>query len=118
MTYIDYGNLEVLLTGDVEKGAEKADKKYNVDVLQVPHSKYSSSAEFIKKYDPEKIIVSTDGKRYGHPTKEMFKRYAKYDKNIDVYRTDKTGNVVLNANGKKWWFDKDDKPVKVTKYAK
>lgn len=48
----------------------------------------------------------------------MFKRYAKYDKNIDVYRTDKTGNIVLNANGKKWWFDKDDKPVKVTKYVK
>lgn len=120
MTYINYGNLKVLLTGDVEKGAEKAAKKYNVDVLQVPHhgSKYSSSDEFIKKYDPEKIVISTDGKSYGHPTKEMFKRYAKYDKNIDVYRTDKIGNIVLNANGKKWWFDKDDKPVKVTKYAK
>lgn len=37
MTYIDYGNLEVLLTGDAENGAENAGKKYNVDILQVPH---------------------------------------------------------------------------------
>ncbi|MGL6187079.1 MAG: ComEC/Rec2 family competence protein [Clostridium chrysemydis] len=119
MTYIDYGNLEVLLTGDAEKGAEKAGKKYNVDVVQAPHhgSKYSSSTDFIKKYDPEKVVVSTDGKRYGHPNKEIFKRYAKYDKNIDVYRTDNTGNIVLRANGKKWWFDKNDKPVKALKYA-
>lgn len=120
MTYIDYGNLEVLLTGDVEKAAEIAGKRYNVDILQVPHhgSKYSSSTEFIKKYDPEKIVISTDGKKYGHPTKEMFKRYNSYDKNIDVYRTDKTGNIVVYANGNKWWFAKDDKPVKVSKYAK
>lgn len=101
MTYIDYGNLEVLLTGDAENNAENAGKKYNVDILQVPHhgSKSSSSSAFIKKYDPEKIIVSTDGKKYGHPHTETFKRYASYDKNIDVYRIDKT-----------------DKPVKVTKY--
>lgn len=120
MTYIDYGNLEVLLTGDAEKGAESAGKKYNVDILQVPHhgSKSSSSAAFIKKYDPEKIVVSTDGKKYGHPHAETFKRYASYDKNIDVYRTDKTGNIIIKANGSKWWVDKNDTPVKVTKYSK
>lgn len=119
MTYIDYGNLEVLLTGDAENGAENAGKKYNVDILQVPHhgSKSSSNSAFIKKYDPEKIIVSTDGKKYGHPHAETFKRYASYDKNIDVYRTDKTGNIIVKANGTKWWVDKNDKPVKVTKYS-
>lgn len=120
MTYIDYGNLEVLLTGDAEKGAESEGKKYNVDVLQVPHhgSKSSSSASFIKKYDPERIVVSTDGKSYGHPHVETFKRYASYDKNIDVYRTDKTGNIILKSNGSKWWLSKNDTPVKVTEYAK
>ena len=120
MTYIDYGNLEVLLTGDAENGSEAAGKKYNVDILQVPHhgSKGSSSASFIKKYDPEKIVVSTDGKSYGHPHAETFKRYASYDKNIDVYRTDKTGNIIIKANGTKWWVDKNDTPVKVTKYTK
>lgn len=119
MTYIDYGNLEVLLTGDVENGAENAGKKYNVDILQVPHhgSKNSSSLAFIKKYDPEKIIISTDGKSYGHPHKEIFKRYADYDKNIDVYRTDKNGNIIIKANGSKWWFDKRNTPVKITNYV-
>lgn len=107
MTYIDYGNLEVLLTGDAEKGAEAAGKKYNVDILQVPHhgSSSSSSTSFIKKYDPEKIVISTDGKKYGHPSANALNRYIKYDKNIDVYRTDRNGNINIFANGKKWWFE-------------
>ena len=109
MTYIDYGNLEMLLTGDAEKGAEAAGKKYNVDIVQAPHhgSKGSSSTSFIKKYDPEKIIISTDGKKYGHPAKEALDRYKKYDKNIDVYRTDRNGNIRVYANGKKWWVKTD-----------
>lgn len=118
MTYIDYGNLEVLLTGDAEKGAESAGKKYNVDILQVPHhgSAGSSSSSFIKKYDPEKIIISTDGKKYGHPASATLKRYANYDKNIDVYRTDRNGNVSIYANGSKWWFKTDkSSSQKITK---
>lgn len=109
MTYIDYGNLEMLLTGDAENGAEAAGKKYNVDILQVPHhgSKGSSSTAFIKKYDPEKIIISTDGKKYGHPAKEALNRYKSYDKNIDVYRTDRNGNIRVYANGNKWWVKTD-----------
>lgn len=106
MTYIDYGNLEVLLTGDAEKGAEAAAKKYNCDIVQVPHhgSSGSSSSNFINKFDPEKIVISTDGKKYGHPNKATLDRYAKYDKNIDVYRTDRNGNISIYANGSKWWI--------------
>lgn len=112
MTYIDYGNLEVLLTGDAEKGAESAAKKYNVDILQMPHhgSAGSSSSSFIKRFDPEKIIISTDGKKYGHPSENALKRYISYDKNIDVYRTDRNGNVKIYANGSKWW-------IKTNKYS-
>ena len=112
MTYIDYGNLEVLLTSDAEKGAESAAKKYNVDILQMPHhgSAGSSSSSFIKRFDPEKIIISTDGKKYGHPSENALKRYISYDKNIDVYRTDRNGNVEIYANGSKWW-------IKTNKYS-
>lgn len=107
MTYIDYGNLEVLLTGDAEKGAESSAKKYNVDILQMPHhgSGGSSSSAFIKKFDPEKIIISTDGKKYGHPSASALNRYINYDKNIDVYRTDRNGNIKICANGSKWWIN-------------
>lgn len=112
MTYIDYGNLEVLLTGDAEKGAEASGKKYNVDILQMPHhgSSGSSSSSFIKSYDPEKIIISTDGKKYGHPSANALNRYINYDKSIDVYRTDRNGNVKICANGSKWW-------IKTNKYT-
>lgn len=112
MTYVDYGNLEILLTGDAENGAESAAKKYNVDILQMPHhgSAGSSSSSFIKRFDPEKIIISTDGKKYGHPSAAALKRYINYDKNIDVYRTDRNGNVKIYANGSKWW-------IKTIKYS-
>ena len=31
-------------------------------------------------------------------------QYINYDKNIDVYRTDRNGNIKIYANGKKWWI--------------
>ena len=69
-----------------------------------------SSSSFIKRFDPEKIIISTDGKKYGHPSANALKRYISYDKNIDVYRTDRNGNIKIHANGNKWW-------IKTNKYS-
>ena len=118
MTYIDYGNLEVLLTGDAEGGAEAAAQKYNCDIVQVPHhgSGGSSSTSFIKRFDPEKIVISTDGKKYGHPSASALNRYKAYDRNIDVYRTDRNGNIRIYANGSKWWFKTDkNSSQKITK---
>jgi len=107
MCYVKYNNLDVLLTGDVECGAEyKNISKINMDIVQAPHhgSKSSSSTEFIKKFDPENVLISTDGKSYGHPHKETLERYAKYDKNIKVYQTNKKGNVSIKSNGKTWTY--------------
>ncbi|MEG0857849.1 MAG: MBL fold metallo-hydrolase [Terrisporobacter sp.] len=123
MTYVDYGNLEVLLTGDAEKGAEAAGKKYNVDILQAPHhgSSGSSSSSFIKKYDPENIVISTDGKKYGHPSAGALNRYINYDENINVYRTDRNGNIKIYANGSKWWVENSkstSQKIPVTKPGK
>ncbi|MBE5935856.1 MAG: MBL fold metallo-hydrolase [Lachnospiraceae bacterium] len=102
--YIDYGNLEVLVCGDNEKGSQETIEKHNVDILQLPHhgSKYATSANFIKRFDPEYVVVSTDGKRYGHPNVETFKRCYAYDKNMKVYRTDKNGIIKLSATKTRW----------------
>lgn len=118
MTYLDYGTLEVLFTGDAEKGAEAAGKAYNVDVLQVPHhgSRYSSSSIFIKKYDPERVVFLTDGVSYGHPHQDTIKRHKAYDSNILAYRTDKNGNISLYGNGRSWWFDKADIAKRIGAY--
>lgn len=111
---IEYGKLKVLTCGDNEKGSEEMIEQSNVDVLQLPHhgSKYASSRAFIEKFDPEYIVVSTDGKKYGHPNQEVFDICKEYDKNIQVYRTDKIGDIKIVATQKSWKFRK--KGIKVS----
>ena len=109
MCYIKYNKLDVLLCGDVEGDSEyKGLEKINMDIVQAPHhgSKNSSSTSFIKKFDPEHVLISTDGEKYGHPHDATLKRYKNYDSKIKVYRTDKLGNVTIKSDGKSWtWSD-------------
>lgn len=106
-SYINYGTLQLLTMGDCEKGSEIDVAKRNIDILQLPHhgSKYASSSEMLKRFDPEKVVISTDGKKYGHPNKEVFQRCNSYDKNIKVWRTDKKGDISLYATKGKYAFD-------------
>lgn len=106
--FINYGKLQILTCGDNEDGSEEAITRENVDILQLPHhgSKYATSYNFIKRFDPEEVVVSTDGHKYGHPNKEVFLRCKKYDSKIKVWRTDKKGDIVVNATKSKWNFTK------------
>lgn len=115
--FIDYGKLEVLVCGDNEKGSQTAIEKHNVDILQLPHhgSKYAVTADFIERFDPEKVVVSTDGEKYGHPDVESFKRLKAYDSNIKVWRTDKKGDITVTATESSWSFAKTG--VSVSKYC-
>ena len=113
--FLDYGNLETLFCGDNEKNSQNAIEKHNVDVVMLPHhgSKYATTSTFIKRFDPEYVVVSTDGKKYGHPNKEVFSRLKAYDKKIKVYRTDKNGDITLTSTGKKWSVNKTGKYASV-----
>lgn len=115
--FIEYGSLQILTCGDIEKGAGNYMTKHNVDILQLPHhgSKYATSTSLIKRFDPERVVVSTDGKKYGHPNKEVFQRLKAYDKNIKVFRTDKKGDITVTATKSSWKFTV--KGVLVSKYA-
>lgn len=115
--FIDYGPLEVLVCGDNEKGSQLAIEKHNVDILQLSHhgSKYATTTDFIKRFDPERVVVSTDGKKYGHPNVESFKRLKNYDSNIKVWRTDKKGDIIVTASSSSWKFEKTG--VLVGKYC-
>lgn len=117
MVHLKYKDFDCLFTGDVEGEAQFTGKTINTDVMVVPHhgSKGSSSTKFIKKYDPEYIVISTDGKKYGHPNKETLDRYYNYDKNIEMYRTDKCGTIKLETDGLELEFS--TKPVEL-KYKK
>ncbi|MGI6736319.1 MAG: ComEC/Rec2 family competence protein [Anaerovoracaceae bacterium] len=116
--YIHYGRLDILTCGDAEKGAEKAAERHNVDILELPHhgSRYSTSAGFIRRFDPERVVVSTDGHKYGHPNKAVFSRLKAYDRHIKVYRTDKKGDITAAATRTGWTMSKSG--VNVSKYVK
>ncbi|HID0816612.1 ComEC/Rec2 family competence protein [Clostridium botulinum] len=97
-------NTKFLFTGDAEKTSEKDILNSNEDlssnVLKVGHhgSHSSSSKEFLDKINPKIAIISC-GKNndYGHPHKETMKELNK--RNIEVYRTDIDGNIVLTSDG-------------------
>ncbi|ENK0839544.1 MBL fold metallo-hydrolase [Clostridium botulinum] len=101
---LTHGNAKFLFTGDAEKASEKDILNSNVDlssnVLKVGHhgSHSSSSKEFLDKVNPKMAIISC-GKNndYGHPHKETMKELNK--RNIEVYRTDIDGNILLTSDG-------------------
>ncbi|MCR1975320.1 MBL fold metallo-hydrolase [Clostridium sporogenes] len=101
---LTHGNTKFLFTGDAEKTSERDILNSNVDlssnVLKVGHhgSHSSSSKEFLDKVNPKMAIISC-GKNndYGHPHKETMKELKK--RNIEVYRTDIDGNILLTSDG-------------------
>lgn len=98
-TKIIYRDVEILLTGDMEKSAEmrlvNADVNLRADILKAGHhgSKTSSTPEFLNKVRPE-IIVIQSGKNnsYGHPHKEILANIKSAGVK-KIYRTDMDGRV-------------------------
>lgn len=77
---LQYGELEVLFTGDVEGEGEDIlteDMKEDCTVLKVAHhgSRNSTSEAFLKKSEPRLAIISAGREnRYGHPHVETIER--------------------------------------------
>jgi competence protein ComEC len=104
---IDYGSISFLLTGDMERDAETAlvesGADLDVDVLQVGHhgSYTSSSYVFLNAVLPEIGIISVgENNDYGHPHESTLSRLR--DADVDVYRTDLQGDVVVYSDGKNY----------------
>lgn len=104
---LTYGDNKFLFTGDAEKAEEDGIwTNIKCDVLKVGHhgSDSSSSDNFLKKVEPKYAIISCGlGNSYGHPTEKVLNRL--YERNIDVYRTDIQGTIVLYSDGKTISFD-------------
>jgi len=97
-----YGDIEFLLTGDIEKKVENYLINQNLnlesDILKVPHhgSKTSSNDNFIEIINPQASVISV-GKdnRYNHPNDEVLERL----KDSIIYRTDKDGDIKILTDG-------------------
>lgn len=97
-----YKTFKTLLSGDIEKQQEMTilDKLSQHQILKSPHhgSKSSSSKAFIKKINPQVIVISSGkNNQYGHPHKEVLLRYKQ--EGIKVYNTANTGAITIKTNG-------------------
>lgn len=106
MMRVQYGNNSMLFTGDAEMYAEDIAMKriptsvFKSDILKVAHhgSSTSSSESFLNAVDPEIAVISLGKDNdYGHPHRETLAALNK--RKIDIYRTDKSGNIYITMDG-------------------
>lgn len=105
---IDYQDTSFLLTGDMERNAEKdlveSGANLKADVLQAGHhgSETSSSYLLLQAVMPEFVFISCgENNKYGHPHEAALSRLR--DAGADVYRTDLMGSITVSSNGRDYF---------------
>ena len=104
----NYGQFDVLLTGDigasVEKKLTEEQDLSGIEVLKVSHhgSKYGTSQELLAAVKPKLAVIGVGKNQWGHPAKEVLERLAKFK--IPVLRTDLEGDIEVVSDGKGWWL--------------
>ena len=90
----------------VEKEILQSGADLDAEMLKVGHhgSQTSTSDAFLDEIDPDYALISAKvGNKYDHP---MPATMAKLEaRNIEVYRTDEQGNVVITITAKKITFN-------------
>ncbi|MDE2180843.1 MAG: DNA internalization-related competence protein ComEC/Rec2, partial [candidate division NC10 bacterium] len=101
---VKYGQVTLLLSGDIEQEAEQLLLKRGADlaaeVLKVPHhgGRTSSSELFLTHVHPRVAVVSAGYRnRFRHPHQETLDRYRA--NGIHLYRTDLDGAVTVTSDG-------------------
>lgn len=101
---LEYNNRKIMLTGDSNEINEPLvmarTGKIDCDVLKVGHhgSETSTSNAFLGEYTFEYAIISCNsyGNKFNHPRQATLDRLKSH--NIEVYRTDNNGNIVLTID--------------------
>ena len=107
---VQYGEFDMLLTGDVEGGGEeqlteqlvKQYRDCTWEILKVAHhgSKNSSSEKFLRQVKPAYAFISAGREnRYGHPHQETIERLA--DVGSKIYSTQENGALIVEAEAGK-----------------
>lgn len=102
---LKFDNTSILLTGDIEKEAERkivaANSNLHADVIKVPHhgSHTSSTDALVKATSPAFAIISV-GQRsmFGHPHKDVVARWSA--SGAEVLTTGRCGMISVSSDGK------------------
>lgn len=96
---VTYGDVYVLLAGDIEAGPQREllASLSRVDVLKVPHhGSATSDRSFLSGLGAQVAVISVgEDNRFGHPAGATLTALA----GLDVYRTDEDGRVVVRSDG-------------------
>jgi competence protein ComEC len=102
---LKFGDRSILLTGDIEKQAEKSLLEswpnLRADVVKVPHhgSKTSSTEDFVRASVPQFAIISVGRhSMFGHPHKEVVQRWQSHG--ATVLTTGESGTITISTDGK------------------
>ncbi|MEO7424535.1 MAG: ComEC/Rec2 family competence protein [Fibrobacteria bacterium] len=104
---IEYLSLRILLTGDIEDGAERellaTGADLGADILKVAHhgSRTSSGLPFIAAVSPRWAVISCDSAAYGHPHAETIADLELFlGREGRILRTDRDGTIGFELD--KW----------------
>ena len=103
-----YKNADFLFTGDIEEATEKRllvwQNILQSDILKVGHhgSATSTNLEFLDKVNPSIGVITVGKNNFGHPSHKTIERLE--DKNIQLYRTDEDGTIIIRTNGQEYWI--------------
>ena len=102
---IQFGGHSILLTGDIEKAAERSllasQQELKADVVKVPHhgSRTSSTDPFVLATKPTFAIVSVGRQSmFGHPHKEVVERWQA--NGATLLTTGNCGTITVATDGK------------------
>ncbi len=112
-TFIQFGELKILLTGDLELPREVALIERSligrVDVQKAGHhgSKTASGLDFLEATRPEMGLISCGlNNKFSHPHPEVLSNFAATL--TKIVRTDELGTIEILSDGQKFWL-KDEK---------
>ena len=104
---LEYKDLKVLFTGDIEEEAEKrlvemyCSNELEANILKVPHhgSKSSSTLKFLENVKPSIALIGVGkNNKFKHPSEEVVERLQLLG--IQIYRTDEMGEITIKSDGK------------------
>lgn len=105
VTRLQFGEVSMLFTGDLEFSGEEAllqsGENVRATVLKVGHhgSRGASSAAFLKRVAPRVAVISCGRfNRYGHPAPDALSRLE--SASAEIFRTDRDGEVDLSCDEK------------------
>ena len=110
VTRLTYGQVSVLLTGDIEAVVERQlvaqEAPLASTVLKAAHhgSCSSTTEEFLDTVDPEVVVISVGADNdFGHPCDDVLERLEA--QGLPIYRTDEQGTVKVVSDGARVWVE-------------